>query len=58
MFKPLDVEIARKCFATLVLDYESPDYASGRVLIDGWYKATLTANNREELIQKFYNKEY
>ena len=59
----LNQEIARKCFASLVLDYEYPGdelhgfepFASGRVLIDGWYKADISASNRDELVEKFYN---
>jgi len=58
MFKPLNKEIARQCFAALMLDYEGEGYASGRVLIDGWWKADLVADSVEALKEKFYNKEY
>ena len=58
MIRPLNKEIARICFASLVLDYEFEGYASGRVLVDGWYKADIVADSVESLITKFENHEY
>jgi len=63
MTQPMNTEIARKCFASLVLDYEYPGderlgfepFASGRVLVDGWWTADLVAKTRDELVAKFEN---
>lgn len=51
--------IDAKAFAVLILDYEwlndeiLPDYVSCRVLVDGWYKGSVTAESRTEAIRKF-----
>ena len=56
--------IARKGFASLILDYEFsandllPAYVSCRVLIDGWYNGSITAESREAAIEKFYAGEW
>ena len=56
--------IDSRAFAALILDYEYPGddvlppYVSGRVLIDGLYKAGITATSREELIAKFRGGNY
>ena len=60
----MENEIARKCFASLVLDVEYPGdedipaYVKCRVLVDGWYRATIYAANREEAISRFYSGEW
>ena len=62
--RPLNECIYRKCFASLMLDYEYdgcdglPPYASGRVLIDGFLRAHISATSRAELIRAFINGEY
>lgn len=58
MTKPRDELIARKCFASLWLDYEWEDFVSCRVLIDGWFKANLYAKDCEEAIDKFMKGDY
>ena len=54
----MNLEIDRKCFGSLILDYEFEDYVKCRVLIDGWYKATIYAKNREEAIKLFREGNY
>lgn len=60
MLSPKNELIARKCFASLYLDYEFtgsdslPASVSCRVLIDGCYNCHLYAATREEAIEKFY----
>lgn len=57
----MDNIIARKCFATLILDkeylgdkeYNLPPLVSCRVLVDGWWKADLYAETKEEAVEKF-----
>jgi len=64
MYNSLDIEIARKCFCSLILDYEIkadadfPALCGGRVLIDGWFCCDIASDTREHLIEKFYNTEY
>ena len=58
MLKEMNLEIDRKCFGSLILDYEFEDYVKCRVLIDGWYKATIYAKNREEAIKLFREGNY
>ena len=61
---PMNVCIYRQCFASLWLDYEYngsdglPPYVSGRVLIDGLFRAHISAGSRQELIRAFINGEY
>lgn len=55
MVKALNQEIARKFFASLILDFEYPDVVICRVLIDGYFCANLTAANRQAAIEKFNN---
>ena len=57
--------IDSRAFAALILDYEFlespfdlPPYVSGRVLIDGCFKAYITGTDREDMIRKFRNNEY
>ena len=53
-----------KAFAALILDYEfSGDsilgaYASGRVVIDGLFRAYISGTDRDDLIRKFRNNDY
>lgn len=55
--------IARRAFATLILDSEYP--ANGympavvfcRILVDGWYRDTISAETREKAIELFNNWE-
>ena len=54
----MNLEINRKCFGSLILDYEFEDSVKCRVLIDGWYKATIYAKNREEAIKLFREGNY
>lgn len=54
----LNIEIARRCFASLVLDYEFNDFVSCRVLIDGYYCSSFIASSREAAIEKFNNTEW
>lgn len=58
MLKEMNLEIDRKCFGSLILDYEFDDSVKCRVLIDGWYKATIYAKNREEAIKLFREGKY
>ena len=58
MLKEMNLEIDRKCFGSLILDYEFEDYVKCRVLIDGWYKAKISAKNREEAIKLFREGNY
>lgn len=59
MLKPINKEIARKCFMSLVLDYDipaddyGPKYVSCRVLNDGYYFGVVTAESIAEAIDKF-----
>jgi len=56
--------IDSRAFAALILDYEYagdavlPPYASGRILIDGLYRASITGTDRNDLIRKFRNNEW
>lgn len=58
---PKNEEIARRLFASLILDYEYPETenlpacVSCRVLIDGYFCANLHAGTRQEAIEKFNN---
>lgn len=52
---PLNQEIARKYFASLILDHEYDDIVFCRVLIDGYFCANLAADNRQAAIEKFNN---
>ena len=54
----LNQEIARKYFASLILDYEYTDIVFCRVLIDGYYHSTFTAANRQVAIEKFNDTEW
>jgi len=60
--KELNQVIARNLFLTLVLDYEYRfNDLSGvycRVLNDGYYYGQLTATNRDEAINKFFNRQF
>lgn len=64
MYKTLDIEIARKCFCSLILDYEIeadndfPAMCGGRVLIDGYFCCNIASDTRENLIKEFYSNEY
>lgn len=61
---PMNECIYRKCFASLYLDYEFdgsngfPPYVTGRVLVDGCFRAHISADNRLDLIKAFINGEY
>lgn len=56
--------IASRAFASLILDYEFPAennlpaYVSCRVLIEDLYRGSITAETREQAIEKFINHEY
>lgn len=54
----LNQEIARRCFASLILDYEYTDIVFCRVLIDGYFCSNLTADSRQAAIEKFNNTEW
>ena len=54
----MNLEIARRYFASLILDYESEFGVTCRVLIDGYYHSTFTAENRQAAIEKFNNTEW
>ena len=64
MRSPLNECIDSRAFAALILDYEFPAsdwcdaYASGRVIIDGLFKAWISGTDRNDLIRKFRNREY
>lgn len=49
----MNLPIAQKYFAVLVLDYEFDDGCYCRILIDGYYAGQLTAANRNQAIEKF-----
>lgn len=61
-----NIVIARKCFATLILDYEWDYIWDGkrekgvycRILIDLNYAGQLTAESREKAIEKFNHGEW
>lgn len=59
MRTPINECIDSRAFAALILDYEYPGdkvlqpFASGRVLIDGLFRAYISATSRDELISKF-----
>lgn len=59
MLKPINKEIARKGFMSLVLDYDipaddyGPEFVSCRVLNDGYYFGAVTAESIAEAIDKF-----
>lgn len=61
---PMNECIDSKAFAALILDYEwkandlLPAQVSCRVLIDGTFKARLSAATREDAIEKFRNGDY
>lgn len=56
--------IARKVFATLVLDYDFPAfgdipaYVSCRVLHDGYFVSRMHAGSVDEAIERFYRGDY
>ena len=56
--------IASRAFASLILDYEwpatdaLPALVTGRVLVEDLWQANIAATTRDELINKFYNREY
>lgn len=54
----LNIEIARRFFASLILDYEFENCVSCRVLIDGYYCSSFIAPSREAAIEKFNNTEW
>lgn len=62
MTREMNLEIARQCFGSLILDYEWEfEDETGvycRILNDGWYVGYLTARNREEAIEKFLSGNY
>jgi len=66
MANEMNLEIARKCFASLVLDHEwkgCPELKLKpavycRVLVDGWYVDAIYAPNREVAIEKFMSKNW
>ena len=45
--------IAARAFASLILDYEFPEYVSCRVLIEDLYQTTIHAASRAEAIPMF-----
>ena len=61
MRRPLNECIASRAFASLILDYEypandfGPAYVSCRVLIEDLLYDRITAESRDEAIEKFRN---
>lgn len=61
MMNPKNECIASRAFASLILDYEYPAddilpaYVSCRILIEDLYQDRITAETREEAIEKFNN---
>ena len=53
MMRELNECIARKAFASLILDYEWSDMVSCRVLFDGCFEGRFHAANRDEAIAAF-----
>lgn len=54
----LNIEIARKFFVSLILDYEFDNFVSCRVLTDGYYCSSFIAPSRKAAIEKFNNTEW
>lgn len=54
----MNLPIYQKLFATLILDYEFDDRVICRIVVDGVYRAHLSALNRDEAIAKFRNGEW
>lgn len=61
MIRPMHELIARRCFASLYVDYEHevdeifPASCTCRILVDGWFKERFTVENREKAIEYFEN---
>lgn len=61
MMNPKNECIASRAFASLILDYEYPAddilpaYVSCRILVEDLYQDRITAETREEAIEKFNN---
>ena len=49
----MNMPIAQKYFAVLVMDYEFEDMVFCRILIDGNFAGQLTAENKDQAIEKF-----
>lgn len=56
--KEINKVIARNLFYSLILDYDLEGYASGRILNDGNFVCNIVSNSVENLVEKFYRKEY
>lgn len=54
----MNLPIAQKYFAVLVLDYEFKDGCYCRILCDGNYAGQLTASNRDQAIEKFLSGQW
>lgn len=61
MLNPKNELIARRCFASLYLDYEFmgddtfPPSVTCRILVDGWFKERFYAESRNKAIEYFNN---
>ena len=61
MINPLNECIARRCFASLYLDYEFmgndifPPSVTCRILIDGYFKERFSVESRDKAIEYFNN---
>lgn len=61
MINPLNECIARRCFASLYLDYEFmgddifPPSVTCRILIDGCFKERFSVESRDKAIEYFNN---
>ena len=61
MLKPMDKLIARRCFATLYLDFEYPGddilppSVTCRILVDGWFKERFHVETIDQAIEYFNN---
>lgn len=58
MLREMNELLAARGFGALILDYEWQDLVSCRVLIDGWYAATIHAANRDDAIKMFESGEW
>lgn len=55
---PKNEPIAQFCFDLLVLDFEYDNFVSGRVLRDGYYLCHISADNKDNFIEKFMSGNY
>lgn len=61
MIKPMDKLVARRCFATLYLDYEYPGddilppSVTCRILVDGYFRERFYTETIDQAIEYFNN---